>query len=113
MARLVKAARRQTSEAIERRNAMWATRIAAAETPRQKAAVEWDWLRSEVRKFTSRAAQDNAWNVIRKALNSALDEIHASQEQAVAEAAPCPSSRQRRPATRATRLVYDAARRGV
>jgi hypothetical protein len=115
MADSVTRPRRGADAAVERRSAMWAARIAAAETPREKAAVEWDWLRSEIRKFPSRAARDDSWETIRKALKSALDEIRAGQNRLAVEAGPHPSSRPAHPAARAAGFVYDIAtkRRGA
>lgn len=107
MATATKPTRRDVS--VQRRNQFWAQRIAAAETPVEKAAVEWNLLRAEIHKLPRGAAQSEAWQSIRYALKLAFDEIR-DRQQTVAEANPCPSSRPAPPtplAVRAAGFVYD------
>jgi hypothetical protein len=77
---------------LARRHRFWAARINAAVTPREKAAVEWNWLRAEVHKVPPERRAE-AWATLRRHLRNALDEIREDEARVAEQAEPYPSSR--------------------
>ena len=69
--------RRQKASA-NRSAAFWAARMSAARSPEDRAAVEWDRLRSEVRKLP-RACQDAAWSAVADTAAAARGRVTGSE----------------------------------